>query len=137
MVPRDVRPLLLRQHDRLRVELARCESAARRFRDGCGPAIALRHAVTTLRDAFAAHNVTEEAWLRPLLAGSAALGERRIARMLEEHLAEHAMLSEQLVGPDDVIAARMPGIVEELEAHMAAEERTFLSRAVLPDVHAS
>ena len=51
--------------------------------------------------------------------------------MLEEHVAEHAAFRELLVGTAEDVAARMDDLVDELDAHMAAEERTFLNAAVL------
>jgi hypothetical protein len=51
--------------------------------------------------------------------------------MLEEHVAEHAAFWDLLAGPASEVAARMDELLEELDAHMAAEERTFLSPLVL------
>ena len=127
MQPSDARSLLLYQHGRLRMLLARCQAAAR------ANAHALRAAIDELRDAFAEHNATEQAWLRPLLQRSTDVGERRIARMIEEHGAEHGVLGTLLETAREANAESIDEIVEELEAHMAAEERTFLSASVLKD----
>ena len=51
--------------------------------------------------------------------------------MLEEHVAEHAAFWEMLTGSTVEVAARMDELIDELDAHMAAEERTFLSPLVL------
>ncbi|MEO8702775.1 MAG: hypothetical protein ABI867_22210 [Kofleriaceae bacterium] len=51
--------------------------------------------------------------------------------MLEEHLAEHAAFWELLCGSRAEVAGRIEELAEELEAHMVAEERTFLSSATL------
>ena len=49
----------------------------------------------------------------------------------EEHVAEHAALWEMLTGEVGEVAARMSDLIDDLDAHMAAEERTFLSPLVL------
>ena len=54
-----------------------------------------------------------------------------IDRMLEEHVGEHAAFWEALAGSPDGVALRIDDLVDELDAHMAAEERTFLSPLVL------
>lgn len=52
-------------------------------------------------------------------------------RMLEEHAAEHAAFWQRIEAPRQVVAANMDELSEELDAHMAAEERTFLSPLIL------
>ena len=74
----------------------------------------------------------------PLLHNSPDWGAVLIDRMLEEHVAEHSAFWERMSGSVHEVAARIDDLVEELESHMAAEERTFLSPAVLrEDVIAS
>jgi hypothetical protein len=51
--------------------------------------------------------------------------------MLEEHFAEHTAFWETLAGSAADVASRMDDLVDRLDAHMAAEERTFLSPLVL------
>ena len=133
MLPSEVRAYLLAQHHVLRTQLATCGAEARRLLAGEPRADELRRALIVLRRGFALHNETEQAWLEPLLRRSEAVGPIRIARMLEEHVAEHAAFTAMLVGTDRDVAARMADIIEDIEAHMAAEERTFLSVAVLRD----
>jgi hypothetical protein len=53
--------------------------------------------------------------------------------MFEEHAAEHASFREAMTGSALAIAARMAELAEDVDAHMAAEERTFLSPGVLRD----
>jgi hypothetical protein len=53
--------------------------------------------------------------------------------MMEEHRAEHAVIRAALTGTDRDVAHRVADLRELVEAHMAAEERTFLSRGVLRD----
>jgi hypothetical protein len=51
--------------------------------------------------------------------------------MLEEHAAEHAAFWQRIEAPRHDIAANMDELLEELDAHMAAEERTVLSPLIL------
>lgn len=127
MQPSEARSVLLDQHRHLRELLARCQAAAREGH------LALDAAIDALRDAFAEHNATEQTCLRPVLLRVMSIGERRIARMLEEHAAEHVTLATLLDSGHSATPQHIDDIVEELEAHMAAEERTFLSLAVLKD----
>lgn len=131
MLPSHARSTLLDQHERLRQRLAALELEATLVAAGEARGPQLRIAVASLRDAFAEHNLTEQAWLEPMLGRSAGGGPRRIERMVEEHAGEHAALQELLAGSDASIAARVAEIAELLLAHMAAEERTFLSPQVL------
>ena len=68
-----------------------------------------------------------------LLHGPAAWGSLMVDRMLEEHVAEHAAFWELLSGTQAEVAERIGELAEELDAHMAAEERTFLSPVTLRD----
>jgi hypothetical protein len=71
--------------------------------------------------------------LEPLLSRSDAWGPRRVDRMFEEHKGEHAALLAAMDVSTANVAAELADLCEELEAHMAAEERTFLSPRVLDD----
>ena len=122
---------LLAQHDRLRAELTLCSALARRLRCGEPAQSELDTALTQLRIDFAEHNATESAVVKPLLHDSPGWGALLVDRMLEEHVAEHAAFWELLAGSAADVAERMDDLVDELEAHMAAEERTFLSPVVL------
>jgi hypothetical protein len=77
------------------------------------------------------HNTTEVDLIGPLLQNSQEWGGQLVDRMLEEHLAEHTAFWEMLAGAVTDVASRMDDLVDELDAHMAAEERTFLSPLVL------
>ena len=131
MEPTTARQTLLAQHERLRGHLADCSDLAHRIRDGEPVQAALDAALDGLRRDFAEHNQAETSVLRPLLAASSEWGKLLIDRMLEEHLAEHAVFWDMLDGTAAAIAAHIDDLVDELDAHMAAEERTFLSPQVL------
>jgi hypothetical protein len=53
--------------------------------------------------------------------------------MFEEHVAEHAAFWVLLSGTRAEVAARIEELADQLDAHMAAEERTFLAPATLRD----
>jgi iron-sulfur cluster repair protein YtfE (RIC family) len=132
MTPSQAREKLLAQHGRLRADLARCCALASGVRHG-EPVEALDAVLTQLRFDFVEHNATETAVVRPLLKDSPEWGAVLLDRMLEEHVAEHAAFWELLIGTAAEVATRMDDLAEELDAHMAAEERTFLSPLVLDD----
>ena len=122
---------LIGQHAALRALLADATREARRLRaeeDGAERSFAL--AIVALRKGLAAHNDAEEALLTPLLATQDRAGVLRAQRMLEEHGAEHALFVRLLDRTLLVVAAKMDALAEDLEAHMQAEERTFLSPVV-------
>ena len=131
MNPSEARAQLLREHDQLRALLAAAVALAGEFRRGKAMAAELRGAVERLREAFAAHNASEETLLVPILEEHGAIGPARIARMIEEHAAEHAAMRAALAGHPADVAARLDELAEDIDAHMAAEERTFLSSGVL------
>ena len=66
-----------------------------------------------------------------VLAGTDRWGAKLVDRMAEEHIAEHAAFWELLSGTRTEVVARICELAEELDAHMAAEERTFLSPEVV------
>jgi hypothetical protein len=129
----NTRLLLLAQHERLRELVQTCTDLARRTRLGedVGPDLDL--ALAVLREGLAAHNEVETAAVRQLLHGPAAWGSLLIDRMLEEHVAEHAAFWELLSGTRAEVVARIDDLADELDAHMAAEERTFLAPVTLRD----
>lgn len=131
MTPSTARALLISQHDQIRNHLNHCSVLARRMREGDPVHAELDAALSRLRSEFADHNTTETSLVRPLLHDSPRWGALLVDRMLEEHLAEHAAFWEMLAGSTAEVVTRMDELVEELDAHMAAEERTFLSPVVL------
>lgn len=133
MDPSQARAHLLAEHAKLRAALARAERIAAEALAGATVAVQLHEVLQQCRDLFAAHNESEERLLGPILLQDPAWGQARIDRMLEEHRAEHAEMRAALTGTDNDVAARVADLRELIEAHMDAEERTFLSRAVLRD----
>jgi iron-sulfur cluster repair protein YtfE (RIC family) len=127
----EARTTLLAQHEQLRLLLDICTRLAGQQRAG-EPVIAeLDQALAELRDEFADHNSLETAVIAELLQGPAAWGSLMVDRMLEEHVAEHAAFWELLSGSHAEVAERIGELAEELDAHMSAEERTFLSPMTL------
>jgi iron-sulfur cluster repair protein YtfE (RIC family) len=131
MTPEHARMELLAQHDRIRDHLATCTRLARLYKSHELGGHELDAALEALRDELAVHNATESAVIRRLLQGPAAWGGLMIDRMLEEHVAEHATFWELLQGTRAEVAGRIDDLADELDAHMAAEERTFLAPATL------
>jgi len=127
------RLLLLAQHDQLRAHVQTATRLAKLHRAGHSPGLELDAALEVLREEFAAHNQTETAAISRLMHGPAAWGSLLIDRMFEEHIAEHAVFWELLSGTRGEVAARIDDLADELEAHMATEERTFLAPASLRD----
>lgn len=111
----------------IRAQLAECRGLAKEVRDGKRAAGDLETALVRLRDAFFDHNLSESSLIRPLLLGAARWGEQLLERMIEEHLAEHVAMWEVMGRPALVLAVQLDELAEELDAHMGAEERTFLA----------
>jgi iron-sulfur cluster repair protein YtfE (RIC family) len=132
-----VRNELLAQHERIREDVAECRALANRLRCGEPVEDALDLALARLRCHFDDHNRTETGLLLPLLLHSAHGQDTRGAllaeRMIDEHTAEHAAFAARLDAPLLEVAAHFDDLVDELDAHMAAEERTFLSPLILRD----
>jgi hypothetical protein len=122
------RSLLLAQHDRIHVDLNRCCSLAQRLRIGEPLDRQLDMVITQLRANLALHNATESKLIGPLLHNLADRSQLHLKNMLEQHLTEHNQLLELLAGPVQEVAMRMVEIARELEAHIAAEERSLLCR---------
>ncbi len=127
------RLLLLAQHERLRGYMETCTRLARLFHVDPSIGRDLDHALEVLRAEFGIHNETESAMISKLLHGPAAWGSLLVDRMLEEHVAEHAAFWELLSGTPAEVAGRIEDLADELDAHMAAEERTFLAPITLRD----
>ena len=133
MNAQQARALLLAQHDRIREQLDICIRLAQALHAGGPVTPELDAALAELRDAVAVHNRDETAIVAELLHGPAAWGSLMVDRMLEEHVAEHAAFWALLCGSQAEVAERITELAEELDAHMAAEERTFLSPLTLRD----
>lgn len=133
MTAEETRSLLLAQHDRLRQQVSSCSRVAALFRAGLATATELGFALDALREEFSLHNETETRVIQKLLHGPAAWGSLLIDRMFEEHVAEHAAFWDLLQGTPVEVATRIDELAEELDAHMAAEERTFLAPVTLRD----
>jgi hypothetical protein len=127
----EARTTLLAQHERIRELLQVCTSLAGRARDDQEVVRELDRALVELRDTFAQHNQDESAIIGELLRGPAAWGALLVDRMLEEHVAEHAAFWDILSRSSTEIVDRIGDLAEELDAHIAAEERTFLSPVTL------
>ncbi|MBS1120555.1 MAG: hypothetical protein H6Q90_2783 [Deltaproteobacteria bacterium] len=129
----EARTRLLAQHQHLRAHLDACIRLAHQLRSDelAGPALDM--ALDRLRNDFATHNQAETAIVRQLLHGPSAWSSLLVDRMLEEHIAEHAAFWELLTGTRTEVAGRIEELADELDAHMAAEERTFLSPVTLHD----
>ena len=130
-----VRNTLLAQHERIREDVAVCRRLSERFRADEPIAAELDLALAQLRSDFDEHNRTETGLLLPLLLhtseGRGTRGTLLAERMLEEHAAEHAAFWRRIEAPRHEVAANIDELIEELDAHMAAEERTFLSPVIL------
>lgn len=133
MNPSEARFRCLAQHEWLRASLLQTGILARRFLAGEPVEHALDASLRRLREAYTAHNAFELSVLEPLIRDADAWGPARVARMLEEHGAEHQALEELLSGSTTEVALRFDDLAELVDAHMAAEERTFLSAQVLHD----
>lgn len=129
MTPKRVLEELIQQHRALREMMDQCEQLADAIDGGGGDASALLKEVAKLRAAFGAHNEFEEQLLRPLLAENDAFAAVRIDRMVEDHVAEHAAMRDQLRpgGPID----ELRDVIDTLRAHLEAEERYLLTAKVL------
>ncbi len=133
MTAEATRLALVAEHGRLRVRVESCARLARQFRDGLCPARDLDAALEILRGELEFHNHSETTQIRRLLQGPAAWGSLLIDRMLEEHGAEHVAFLQVMSGTTAEVAGRIDDLAEQLEAHWAAEERTFLAPVTLRD----
>jgi iron-sulfur cluster repair protein YtfE (RIC family) len=133
MEPSEARTQLLEEHTALRERMNRTASLAARLLLDAPVEADFTRELAGLRDAFAKHNTLEESYLVPFLRDADAWGPIRVERMVEAHRQEHVALRKILEGEPREVAQRMSDIIEDLEAHMQHEERTFLSPAVLKD----
>lgn len=130
-----VRKTLLAQHERIRQDVTVCRRLSERLRAGDPVERELDVALVQLRSDFDDHNRTETGLLLPLLLrhaeGRDTRGTHLAERMLEEHAAEHAAFWMKLDAPRPEVLAELDEVLDDLDAHMAAEERTFLSPLIL------
>jgi iron-sulfur cluster repair protein YtfE (RIC family) len=125
------RTLLITQHQAIRTSLAACLEIAKRLRTGDADEDELELALVRMRADVYQHNLSETELIRPMLAHTQRWGDLLIGRMIEEHLAEHVAMWTVLEQPARVVAFELEALAEDLDAHMAAEERTFLAPNVL------
>jgi hypothetical protein len=125
------RTLLITQHQAIRTSLASCLEIAKRLRTDDADEDELEIALTRMRGEVYQHNLSESALIRPLLAQTQRWGDLLLDRMLQEHLGEHVAMWTVLEQPARVVAFELEELAEDLDAHMAAEERTFLAPNVL------
>ena len=123
----DARTTLLVQHDLIRCLLWTCTQLAKRSLAGQEVTDELDDALARLCGEVAAHHRAEVAVLANPVE---ELSWETPAHVLREQIAEHAALWDVLYAtpaedPDGVLE-----IADEIEAHMAAEERTFLAPPV-------
>jgi hypothetical protein len=121
---------LAAQHARLRDMIARCEDLAVGVDDGRVEPAQLLGEIVALRIAFDAHNHFEEQLLEPVLLDADWLGAVRVSRMVEDHIEEHRSMRRELHSPTTAV---LRDVLASLLAHLASEERYFLSRKVLRD----
>jgi iron-sulfur cluster repair protein YtfE (RIC family) len=127
------RELLMTQHEGIRTSLAACVAIANRLRANEATEADLEESLEQVRQDFYQHNLSETQLLRPLLASTQRWGDLLLERMIEEHVAEHVAMWTVMNQAAIVIALELADLAEELDAHMAAEERTFLA-VLRPDV---
>ena len=114
----------------LREIMARCEQLAGELDAGRDVHEPLAREIVRLRVAFEQHNQTEERQLRPILSDTDAFGDVRIEYMVADHVEEHRAMSRRFVlGP----TAELRETIAMLRAHLAAEERVFLTARVVRD----
>lgn len=126
-----IRGELLAQHTHLRRRIEAVRAALGRWRGVESPE--LRALVSELAESLRAHNQREEELLHGVLSKVDAWGPVREELMDEGHAAEHQELAAALFDPE---ALRDDGrvlvaILGRVMDHMAREEKTFLSEALL------
>lgn len=123
-----VRKTLVAQHAQLRSLMTAVESAME-----LQPADAAEvgRRVVALRDAVLTHNTAEEATLGPILRDLDAWGPEHVKQMLDDHHAEHRVISEKL--KNGVKPAAVREVIAHLRGHMLHEEESILSEALLQE----
>jgi hemerythrin HHE cation binding domain-containing protein len=134
VLPSELRRALLAEHVRIGNLLDETEDLADRIRNGddrSGERLMI--VAGRLRRLLEDHNRSEEEVLEPVLRADDP-GGGRVDEMLAEHTREHAELLAMLEEVDPAaLAGRIPTLAEAMRAHMAREERGFLSAPVLRD----
>lgn len=125
--------MILAQHAGLRALLETAVATARRHVQGVATDDEIDRSLAAIRVAFAEHNLFETSLLVPLLGGVDAWGPKRIERMIVEHVEEHRVMDAFLSRPGREVVPDLADFVDEIEAHMQAEERTFLAPTALPE----
>src|SRR5262249_38670937 len=118
-------------HERVRKLALIADAAARLVRQG-GTAGELRRAIDALLRALEEHDRHEEAVLLPELRNGEPMGTPRGERMIDLHVGERLVIRESLEAGEFTVAEFFPEILDDLVAHMAAEERSFLEIAAPP-----
>jgi hypothetical protein len=113
------------QHAVLREMMERCEALADEVDIGMTGPAALVQAVARLRIAFDEHNRFEEALLRPLLGEFGEIGDVRIARIVDDHVAQHRAMHS---GLDAAPTAALRSVLVSLRDHLTGEECDLLAR---------
>lgn len=131
MTPASALTELLAQHATLREMMDLCLELADKLDATGGDPSELTREVARIRIAFEAHNRYEEALLRPVLEESNAFGDVRIDQMIAVHVDEHRSVRNHLERWTATSALRE--VLEDLRAHLDAEERHFLTAKILRD----
>lgn len=118
------------QHEVIRRLMDRCEQLADELDAGRLDADQLTREVVRLRLALDTHNRFEEQLLRPVLIEEDAFADARIDRMVDDHVAEHRAMRDQLNATETRILRET---LQMLRAHLESEERYLLNAKVLHD----
>lgn len=121
---------LMDQHGKLREMMDRCDELADEVERTGDPPLQLTREVARLRIAFDAHNQFEEKMLKPVLLAEDAFGAVRVEQMVEQHVGEHRAIRGRL---HSWVTGDLREVIDNLRAHLDAEERYFLSSRVLRD----
>jgi hypothetical protein len=130
---------ILWQHERLRALLERARVLADARLDG-EPSTpdAVASAIGDIHSAMEVHLKFEEAVLLPLLRDDLPIGPQRADRLLDEHLAQRAMLAalhkEAVACPElPLLASKLAALTSWLLADMVEEERALLNPDAVRD----
>lgn len=135
--PSEIRTELLGQHADLRAKM----KAARELANRChheDAREALRDSLSRVADALRMHNKREEELMRDVFPELDAWGPIRAEIMAEEHVGEHNHLYEALMTASTTAVAKEAAsaamtLFDQIEKHMAREEKVFLGEDVLSD----
>ena len=137
MLLAEMRTVLLRQHDLLRVKIQLARQLVARWGDGEELGEPLRECMQSLKDELIAHNEYEETALGQILPKVDAWGSVRRDVMVQEHMDEHRHLCSGLIdalsAPRDEGARAIAALLQSLTDHIRHEEELFLAADVLTD----